>query len=70
MASLKKQNLESKVLTTKGEEWVEEEESPDEYVKKDLFLMAFANESYIDEASSSLSTFEVDLSKLVSDYKA
>lgn len=32
--------------------------------------MAFANESYIDEASSSLSTFEVDLSKLVSDYKA
>ncbi|CAI9301752.1 unnamed protein product [Lactuca saligna] len=39
VASLKKQNLESKVLVAEGEEWVDEEESSDEEVKKDVCLM-------------------------------
>lgn len=63
MASIKNQNLESKVLIAKGEEWVDEDESSDKEVKKDECLIAYTDESFSDEASNNSSAFEVDLSK-------
>lgn len=62
--------MESKVLIVEGEERVEDEESSNEEVKKDIFLMTYVDESFIDEASRSLSTFDSDLLKDVIDSKA
>ncbi|CAH1424006.1 unnamed protein product [Lactuca virosa] len=69
VASLKRKNLESKVLVVEGEEWVDEEELSDEEVKKSVCLMGVTGDLVTDEASSSSSTFDVDLAKAASDSK-
>lgn len=61
--------MDFEVLIVEGEEWVDEEESSDEKVKKDVHLMAFTDEFVSDDASSSSSTFEACLSKSSSDSK-
>lgn len=65
VASLKRQNLESKVLVPEEEEWIDDEESLNEEVKKDVCLMVGTGEFVIDENSSNSTTNGVDLVKLL-----
>lgn len=70
VGSLKKQNLESKVLIANGEEWVDEEESSHEEVKKDVCLMVVTSDFVTDETDNNSSTFfEANLTKASSDSK-
>lgn len=68
--SLKKQNLGSKLLIAKEEEWIEEEESSNEDVKIDVCIMTITDESFTDEARNNSSIFDTDLTKAISDSKA
>lgn len=65
---LKRKNNESKFLVAK-EEWVDDEESSDEEIKKDVCLMATTGEFIIDKNSNSSKTFKDDLAKAASDSK-
>lgn len=65
VASLKRQNHESKFLVAEEEELVDVEELSDEEVKKDVCLMVGTGEFVIDENSSNSTTNGVDLVKLL-----
>lgn len=69
MAPLKKKNIESKVLVAEGKEWLAEEESSNDEVKKDECLMVTIGVFVTDQASNNSSTFEADLAKDTSDSK-
>lgn len=56
------------MLVAEAENWVSEEESSDEDVGKDKFLMAHIEDLVVDKESGS-SSFKYDLAKVVKDSK-
>lgn len=69
VAFLKSQNLELKGFVAEEEEWVDDEESLDEEVNKDVCLMATTNDFVTNEYGNNSSTFAADLAKVASDSK-
>lgn len=70
MATLKRQNIDAKILVTRVENWVDDEESSDKEGGRGKCLMAHTNALVIDKESKGSSTFEANISKDAKDSKS